>query len=134
MVNKIKFHHKKELPLHRLPFVGKVKGRHCLSFWDIPDAGGYAGGNTTGAALAVIYLRHLQEHGASVGGSLGSITADMAGVGFSDEFDSRRGQIIGFFSTIEPILAELLKRSGIEFKLDNDQLLQRANKGLNGYW
>lgn len=136
MNNKMKFHTKQKLPLHNLPFIGRVKGKDGLSFWDVPNSGGYGGGNTTGRALAGIYLRHLQQHGATPGGSLGSIAADMSLLGndYSPDDDARRGQIIGFFNAIEPILAQLIKRSGIELTLSDVQLMKQANDGLDGHY
>lgn len=137
MKNKLKFHANKELPIHKLPFVGgKSSGRLGVSFWNVPDQGGYGGGNTTGHALALIFLKHLQENGSTHGGILGNIASDMAGIGngSTPENNARYGQMIGFFHTLEGILSLSLQQSCIEFTLTDIQLLKQANDGLAGHY
>lgn len=132
MKNKLKFHVKKELPIHKLPFVGgKSSFRLGVSFWNVPDEGGYGGGNTTGRALALIFLKHLQENGSTSGGILGNIASDMGGI---PESDARYGQMISFFNTLEGVLALSLQQSNIKFTLSDIQLIKQANSGLAGHY
>jgi len=137
MKNKLKFHDKEELPIHKLPFVGgKPPSGLGVSFWNVPNEGGYGGGCTTGRALALIYLRHLQENGSTHGGILGTIASDMAGFR-SDcpaEIEARYGQMIGFFSALEGALALSLQQSRIKFTLSDIQLIKQANSGLAGHY
>ncbi|MBN1086567.1 hypothetical protein JNO12_19130 [Erwinia aphidicola] len=141
MKKKICLNQKEKNPLHRLPFIGREKGAPMISFWNVPAKGGYGGGNTTGHALALIYLRHLKEHGVNPGGSLGSIARDMTGLGntidyadLSREENSRQGQIISFFNTIEQVIGELLKSSNLNIRSSNEELIAKANSGLSGHW
>ncbi|WP_040727651.1 hypothetical protein [Thiomicrorhabdus sp. Kp2] len=132
--SKLKFKNRKKLPLHRLPFVGDEDGKLGLSFWKVPKDGGYAGGCTTGKALARIYLKHLKEHGGCPGGMLQSITLDMLDKERDDrqEWDSLKGQAVGFFSELDRWLVAAAKNmdDGLENE-DNRVLLKTANKGLN---
>lgn len=141
MKQKLSFHQKEKLPLHRLPFVGREKGAPMISFWNVPAKGGFGGGNTTGDALALIYLRHLKEHGVNPGGSLGAIARDMTGLGstfgcdhLNGEDNSRHGQVISFFNTVERVLGDLLAISNINIHTSNEELIAKANSGLSGHW
>src|SRR5690606_37507672 len=109
----LRFKNRKQMPAHRLPFVGRVPGAPLLSFWDVPKTGGYIGGNETGAALARIYLRYLREHGQARGaGVLRLIALDMiqSGENVTDaEQDARRGQVVGFFTELDRWLSAAAK-------------------------
>ncbi|MGH1449933.1 MAG: hypothetical protein ACRBBM_11010 [Pseudomonadaceae bacterium] len=137
-VSKLKFNNRKKIPLHRLPFVGSVSGKPRLSFWTVPRAGGYVGGCKTGEALALIYLKHLIDHADPLGcGQLQWIVGDMVNMPqYSShqtaEMSALRGQIVGFFSTLDPFLrgAAVHLNHGLQNVEFND-LLNRANQGLD---
>lgn len=58
---RLSFRPKKKTPIHRLPFVGSEHTENgCFSFWNLPAAGGYQGGFSTGKAVALMYLKHLR--------------------------------------------------------------------------
>jgi len=132
----LKLNNDKALPFHRLPFVGPAADGVGLSFWKVPKTGGYTGGCTTGTALARLYLKHLREHGAEDGGSLQGIVLDMIGQGFPNENDAEqnalRGQVVGFFSELDPFIAAAARNAGAPLDtLRHDDLLAEANNGLN---
>lgn len=130
----LRFHKRKKLPVHRLPFVGPVPGKVGFSFWRVPKTGGYEGGCRTGEALAYIYLKHLREHGSGVGWHLRKITLDMCdckGVS-GEEADATHGQIVGFFGALDEWLEVAMKHLGSQLdSLDNAALLKQANAGLS---
>lgn len=138
--NKIRFHPRKKLPIHRLPFVGKTdplqNGGRGISFWAVPPTGGYGGGCETGKALAKIYLKHLREHrdAAYSGGYLQHIVLDMLENAHekSPERDAFCGQVVGFFSVLDAWLegAALYLQGDLD-SMDPKALLDAANKGLN---
>lgn len=125
---RINFHSNKKNVLHRLPFIGDGGQGPGLSFWDIPATGGYSGGCETGKALALIYMKHLREHGPAAGGILQVIAFSM----FEDaaENDSRRGQIVGFFTTLEKLWFSACRQNSALDDFKADDLLESANAGL----
>lgn len=130
---KIEFKNKR-LPIHRLPFVGGTNGLG-ISFWDVPKTGGYGGGCQTGKNLALIYLKHIRENGGFSGGHLQSIVLNMFNSGAhkhdSPEETALRGQIVGFFSTLDQVLDETSRfMSGLD-RFENSELLEKANIGLS---
>ncbi|WP_339678272.1 hypothetical protein [uncultured Zhongshania sp.] len=133
--NSIRFNNRKKLPLHRLPFVGPTDEKKWgYSFWRVPKTGGYGGGCDTGTALANIYLKHLREHGASSGGALQGIVLDMFDCECNDdpEVTALRGQVVGFFSTLDHWLEGAAKCLGSSLdNADKRALLKKANNGLN---
>lgn len=134
MTTLLRYHDQKEVPLHRLPFLDSVEGKGRLSFWAVPKTGGYCGGGKTGEAMAKIYLKHLRQRGATGGGSLQTIIFDMMGIENDDtpETSALRGQIVGFFVTLEAWLVLAAQKGGNS--LDSDcprDLLDLANYGLN---
>lgn len=128
----LRFKNRKKLPIHRLPFVGKVPGVAGLSFWDVPKTGNYLGGTKTGEALARVYLKFVKEHGEC--GLLRSIALDMfeAKRNCSPERDALRGQVVGFFFVLERWLEAATKNldGGLD-KMDTKDLLKAANAGLD---
>lgn len=132
---KIRFKYKKKLPLHRLPFVGKEhKEKRTISFWDVPKTGGYGGGCKTGKNLALIYLKHIRQHGGASGGYLQSVVLDMLGEdsrSMTPEDSALRGQVVGFFSTLDQVLDETSRFMGGLDKMENPWLLEQANLGLS---
>lgn len=128
----IKFNKRKKLALHRLPFIGgKSKSGFGLSFWNVPSKGGYSGGCITGAALAWIWLKHL-ENEAREGARNTPFTISRIVSEISDlsENDSLKGQMIGFFEIIEVVLFKLISDSRIHFTKDEKKLIEQANAGL----
>lgn len=129
------FNRRKKLPSHQLPFVNKVKGKVGLSFWSVPKTGGYAGGNITGHALALLYLKHIRANGSGAGGLLQCVALDMFDTDL--ELDnpvttSLRGQAVGFFLELENIIkAATVQMGDCLDDMDEKELLRRANEGIN---
>lgn len=132
---KLKFKKSKKFPVRQLPFVDKEDGKAGLSFWSVPKTGGYAGGNITGRALALLYLKHLRANGPVFGGLLQSVVLDM----FDKQCDpnnpalsSLRGQAVGFFTELEKIITVATAQLGSCLdSMDEKDLLKRANGGIN---
>jgi hypothetical protein len=132
----LKFNKRKKLALHQLPFVDKEEGKIGLSFWSVPKTGGYHGGNTSGKALALLYLKYLRTDNKDSGGFLQMIALDM--FDFKDfpnedkKADAVKGQAVGFFMEIEKLLiAAVGPLGGCLDSMDERDLLKRANIGLN---
>lgn len=128
----IKFNKRKKLALHRLPFIGgKSKSGFGLSFWNMPSKGGYSGGCITGAALAWIWLKHLEnEAREGAGNTPFTISRIVSEISDLSENDSLKGQMIGFFEIIEVVLFKLISDSRIHFTKDEKKLIEQANAGL----
>ncbi|ODC03038.1 hypothetical protein BFW38_05235 [Terasakiispira papahanaumokuakeensis] len=134
-VGPLRFHHRKQFPLHQLPFIDKVPGKRWLSFWAVPKTGGYSGGCKTGESLARIYLKHLKTHHPDFNeGRLQSIVLDMCEVERSGhpEQEALRGQVVGFFSELEYWLVAAIRHldGGLD-EYEDKTLLKAANAGLN---
>ncbi|MET4161945.1 hypothetical protein ABIE61_001794 [Marinobacterium sp. MBR-111] len=130
----LKFNNRKQLPIHRLPFVGPAADGVGLSFWKVPKTGGYTGGCMTGTALGRIYLKNLREHGAIRGGALAHIVTGMLEQHSlkPTEMGSLHGQIVGFMEALEPWLAIGARNAGASLDtLRHADLLAEANNGLN---
>lgn len=128
----IKFNKRKKLALHRLPFIGdKSKSGFGLSFWNMPSKGGYSGGCITGAVLAWIWLKHLEnEAREGAGNTPFTISRIVSEISDLSENDSLKGQMIGFFEIIEVVLFKLISDSRIHFTKDEKKLIEQANAGL----
>lgn len=128
----INFNKRKKLALHRLPFIGgKSKSGFGLSFWNVPSKGGYSGGCITGAALAWIWLKHLEnEAREGAGNTPFTISRIVSEISDLSENDSLKGQMIGFFEIIEVVLFKLISDSRIHFTKDEKKLIEQANAGL----
>lgn len=74
---RLRFYPHRKHPFHRLPFVAPRRHSGRAQFWHVPASGGYEGGCETGAALALLFLRHLQQHPARLSGRLGWIVISM---------------------------------------------------------
>lgn len=135
-IQPLRYHNRRACPLHRLPFVVFPSDGRRISFWEVPRTCGYNGGTEAGSALAKIYLKHLRQHGRSPGGQLQLIVLDMCGVGgmglhLTQEQTALRGQIVGFFSTLDYWLAASAEHLGANLdKLDPNELLKKVNAGL----
>ncbi|MFV8926265.1 hypothetical protein ABQ431_08220 [Serratia fonticola] len=133
----LKYHNRRERPLHRLPFVGLRSDKSGASFWAVPRTGDYQGSVEAGESLACIYLKHLREHGTSPAGNLQFVVLEMCGMGslgvhLTQEQNSLAGQIVGFFSTLDSWLAASAKRLGRGLDdADPLELLAKANTGLD---
>lgn len=134
---KLKFHNRRIHESMRLPFVSAKRseiGELSFSYWDVPKTGGYFGGNITGQALARLYLQHLKAMTNDTGGTLQQIVLDMLDLDSEgdEESDTRRGQVVGFFSELENWLSPAVKHlsGGLEQEEPNE-LLKLANTGLN---
>lgn len=129
----LKMHNRRKHPVCRLPFWGDRDGVKFKSFWSVPATGGYGGGCATGAALAHVYMKHIKEN-PSPCGVLQSIVISMAGLDdrLEDEFSALRGQIVGFFTTIEAYLNTA--NESLRFNVhrrEYKEFLKAANDGLN---
>lgn len=127
----LKMNNRRKHPVRRLPFWGDKEGLRFKSFWVVPETGGYGGGCKTGEALACVYIKHIKEHG-SFGGLLQHIVLGMAGMEDIRGGDALKGQIVGFFTTIEGFLNTANKHINYKvFDIDYKELLKQANDGLN---
>ncbi|VTP13194.1 hypothetical protein PUATCC27989T_01028 [Phytobacter ursingii] len=128
----LKLNKRKSILSHRLPFVGgKSKNGSGHSFWNVPSTGGFGGGCETGTALALIFLKNLEEEVRSGNNycpsTLSNIVTEMMSIGFNDSIN---GQAVGFFSVIEDILLKLLRTNTISLSKTEQELLSQANNGL----
>lgn len=135
------FHKRRHAAFRQLPFVGK-------SAWDVPATGGFYGGCQTGEALALLFLKHLRQHGGNdhLPLDLLVIARDMAlrveqegGQAMFDRPLSKRsaslttlnGQMVGFFSELSRLLLAAAKRMGASLDgISDEALLAKANAGL----
>lgn len=134
-VSVLRFHRRRALPLHHLPFIDKVPGKRCLSFWAVPKTGGYSGGCKTGESLARLYLKHLKQHSMAFDdGRLPSIALDMFDIerGRHAEQRAQLGQAVGFFRELECWLVAAVRYldGGLD-EYESKALLKAANAGLN---
>lgn len=132
----------------RLPFVNihDDDRTRTSDFWDVPSVGGITGGDITGRAMALAYLRHVEfedpdELDNFLGGIVHAMVAKLALLpphqftpGKLSVNDPRtmtlRAQMSGFMDVIEMRGARgLPKRKHIR-KLTEEQILDMANKGL----
>lgn len=137
---KLTFKPRKAYIHHRLPHVGtsNYKPECGISFWDVPLTGGYAGGCDTGAALAVILLKHLRDldKGDDMArfhfGSIANDWLDRAKNITPDQDDALRGQIVGFMAAITPWVIAATKQLGHKLDgVDSKEALKKANAGLS---
>ena len=130
----IRFKNRFKHPIKRLPFHSSHPEKPGPYYWNVPQSGGYFGGCTTGSNLALIYLKHLKEHGYSSYGCLQNIALDMFDHDRdkSEASDSLRGQVVGFFSLLDEwLFAAASQHSEALDTLDSKKLLRTANDGLN---
>lgn len=91
----MKYRKKASCEFRRLPFMGK-------SCWDVPATGGYQGGCEAGKYAAIAYLKYLRTREDCGGGTLQHIVFGMLEqASHPDNDHSFRGQIVGFFSTLD---------------------------------
>lgn len=98
----LKYKDKAKYGYRRLPFVGKSAS------WDVPATGGYQGGCEFGVWAAVAFLKMLRAQKDAGPGFLQSIVLAMLNGSNSAELGdgdgSFRGQVVGFFSTLDHAL------------------------------
>lgn len=135
---KLQFQHHPTCEELRLPYAGSpMKAANGdVSFWSVPLTGGYAGGVYTGDALAILALRFLRQcpeenedetHLTSV--ALGWLEAARAAN--ADEFETLKGQIVGFVGRLTPWTTAAAQKAGQNLdKNDPKKLLKSANTGL----
>jgi hypothetical protein len=135
------YHPEKELPIHRLPFVGGKDRDGCISFWNVPATGGYGGGCQTGEALAQAYLKLMADGGEYNGGMTQNIVFSMAealrAAKTPEDRASIRGQIVSFFATLDWYLHKLIPVLGLPPMgplafVSQENICARANAGLTG--
>lgn len=130
---KLEFANDQEVPIRRLPFVGSyADGR--ANFWAIPKSAtpshnAYCAGIQIGRAMAVIFADYARRNQTVRGVGLQHIVLDMFGMEPLDD-DQRRGEVIGFFSTIEAMLATAMHRSGFVPDGAPDSWLRWANAAM----
>lgn len=137
------FHPEQKHPAHRLPFVGKEHTEDkSFSFWNVPVKGGYHGGTQTGKAIAAMFLKYLRKNksdsdpggvilGWMVTHWMERLTSGVIKNG-SPEFQTLRGQMVGFMSEISPWVSAAACELGSNLdKTTDDTLLARANGGLD---
>lgn len=102
----MQYRKKASCEFRRLPFIGK-------SAWDVPATGGYSGGCEFGVWAAMAYLKMLRAEESAGPGTLQCIVLDMLegsnGAGPRDGDGSFRGQVVGFFSTLDSALHSAAK-------------------------
>ena len=102
----MQYRKKASCEFRRLPFTGK-------SAWDVPATGGYGGGCEFGVWAAMAYLKMLRAEANAGPGFLQCIVLDMLegsnGAGVGDGDGSFRGQVVGFFSTLDRALHSAAK-------------------------
>ncbi len=134
------FHPRQKHPVRRLPFVGREHtADQSFSLWNVPASGGYCGGNMTGEAIAILYLKHVRENDAEncspmlcsmVFAWAQRLTAGDIRLGSAEE-DSLRGQMVGFSHTLSRWLAAAAQHMGDGLDArGNDALLDKANRGI----
>jgi hypothetical protein len=134
------FRPRQKSPMRRLPFVGREHtADQSFSMWNVPASGGYFGGNTTGEAIATMYLRHIRETDAEIcspmlGGMVISWAWRLASGDItpgSVEENSLRGQMVGFAHVLSKWLIAAARHMGDSLEtLGNDALLAKANRGV----
>lgn len=140
----LRFHSRRKSRIKQLPFVGEDHAL-CPSYWDVPLTGGYVGGTVAGAALAKIFVVHLNQSDGGIADQslLGWIVCSWldralqeAGFAMPDSandgpewYDSLYGQVIGFISELQPLLIHLARRSGVQ-SIDQRAHLKTANDAL----
>ena len=94
--------------------------------WNLPARGGYGGGCKTGKAAAIAYLKYLTEARQSYGGPLQHIVIGMLAKNRTGDSHSLHGQIVGFFSTINDVLAKL----HLSIDASHESLAKEIEEGL----
>lgn len=138
------FHSRRRRAFNQLPFIDAPG----LSGWQVPATGGFTGGCRTGEALAVMFLKHLREHGgkdrqplellAVVRGMVdryeqegGRAMRDRRLSQRSDGWNTLNGQMYGFLGEIGRwLVAASQHLGGALDNIDNQSLLAKANAGL----
>lgn len=140
---RLAFHTRRRGAFKQLPFIDK----DGLSGWDVPASGGESGGWRTGEALAVMFLKHLREHGDAkfslellcVVRGMARRYAEVGGDAMaarslkqrSDEFNALNGQMVGFLGEIGRLLVAASRHMGASLDgISNEALLAKANAGL----
>lgn len=135
---KLQFQHHPTREELRLPYAGSpMKAANGdVSFWSVPLTGGYAGGVHTGDALAVLALRYLRQNPEEtkdenhlVSTALGWLeTAKSAN---AEEFETLKGQVVGFIGRITPWTIAAARHVGQSLDThDPEKILEQANSGL----
>lgn len=113
----------------KLPFTSTDLAYGQRGWWTIPAKGGYTGGCQSGQAAAHAFLKYLRERARPFGGgTLQHIVLDMLG---SEKMSvSLRGQVVGFFSTLDYYLGQLAAiDSGFDY-VPFEALRERVEKGV----
>lgn len=96
--SEMKYRNSRSNDLNRLPFTNK-------SYWDVPATGGYQGGCEAGKYAAIAYLKYLRTQEDYGGGTLQHIVLAMLDqAARRDDDHSFKGQVVGFFSTLNEAL------------------------------
>lgn len=137
-VPRLEYQNDREIPVHRLPFVGGRNRDGSISYWNVPKGKAvhpcnYAAGNTIGANLAMIYINHIMNPDpkqCGCGGLLQNIILDMTATGTPLD-DQRKGELVGFAITIEKVLLDIFYATGMKpANAMRNHWLEAANKAL----
>lgn len=141
---RLAFHTRRRHAFRQLPFIDYLG----LSGWQVPATGGFTGGCRTGEALAVMFIKHLRDHGgkddlplellAVVRGMVdrceqegGRAMCDRRLSQRSDGWNTLNGQMYGFLGEIGRWLVAASRHLGVALdNIDNRSLLAKANAGL----
>jgi hypothetical protein len=134
----LEYHNDQEYASHRLPFIGRTPGGK-VSYWAVPtvpksglsDAHDYVIGCDVGGSLALIYVHHILKYDPRENcGLLQLIALDMFG-GDNTMDLQRKGEIIGFFTTLEKLFRGVMLKGGLTpAAVSNGEHLSRVNNVL----
>lgn len=134
----LQFHQHPAREEYRLPYAGSptTTRNGNIVFWSVPLTGGYSGGVHTGDALAVLALRYLRQHPEEtkdenhlVSTVLGWLEATKSAN--SEEFETLKGQVVGFIGRITPWATAAARHVGQNLDThDPEKILEQANNGL----
>jgi len=114
-----------------LPFAtpSKFTGTESM-YWNLPATGGYAGGCEAGAAMAVVFAKHLRggtnwAEDNALAQIMGSMQARAGEAGAEDA--ALQGQRVGFLVELQRLMAAALRVSDDRVGLmDEAQLVRRV--------
>ena len=95
-------------PFNRLPFIDR-KSQNC---WNFPPSDGYGAGCEMGDAAADAFMKALRESQIDTGGQLQQIVLSLAASGLDLNDEGRKGQVVGFFSSLDAWLRHASKILG----------------------
>ena len=127
-----------------LPFTADSRRKSNTPYWVVPATGGYEGGYEIGVLMANSYLKLLRNESNNgcinylglISESIESRTKgvyreDLKSYEQSNEYDSLKGQKVGFFNTLDQWLSFAAKNAGGRLdELTNKDLIKQVNAYL----